>query len=230
MLILLVGLATILLGGTVLAQPREPASQVHCESTGKGEDSIQLERLCLARIGGVATRLGADLRLKLENGTTKTFTDERQACEQQNPAKCLEYRLAAYYSIPKLFVLEQLAYESSRVMVVNGRSGSITRMDVHPHLAPSGKRLVMAAAIEAWDVEKEIAVYSVQKEKTELEWSYKAQDYEMWRFVAWDGDDRIKLEVELWTVGSNGKPTLAAQPAELRRTNAGWSLNKNVKP
>jgi hypothetical protein len=133
MRILSAGLATILLGGTVLAQPRVPASQVHCESTGKGEDSIQLERLCLARLGGVATRVGADLRLKLENGTTKTFTDARQACEQQNPAKCLEYRLAAYYSIPKLFVIEQLAYESSRVIVVNGRSGSIIRMDVHPH-------------------------------------------------------------------------------------------------
>jgi hypothetical protein len=230
MLIILVGLATILLGGTVLAQPRELAGQVHCESTGKGEDSLQLERLCLAQLGTVATRSGADLRLKLENGTSKTFTDERQACEQQNPAKCLEYRLAAYYSVPKLFVIEQLAYESSRVMVVNGRNGSIARMDVHPHLAPGGKRLVMAAAIEAWDVEKEIAVYAVQKDKIELEWSYKAQEYEMWSFVAWEGDDRIKLQVELWTVGRNGERALTKQPAELRRTNAGWSLKKNVKP
>jgi hypothetical protein len=229
MRIMSAALVTVLLGGAALAQQKELETPIRCESAGRGEDSIQLERQCLAQLGGLAVRAGAELRLKLDHGTTRTFTDERQACEQQNPAKCLLYRLAAYYPLQKLFVIEQLAYESSRVIVVNGRSGSAARMDVHPHLAPSGKRLVTAAAIEAWDVEKEIAIYSVRKDKIELEWSYKAQDYEMWNFVSWDGDGRIKLQVHLW-VDRNGERVLATQPRELRRTNAGWVLHQNVQP
>jgi hypothetical protein len=224
-----VALVTVLLAGTALAQPRELTTRVRCDLAGNGEDSIQVERHCLAQVGGLAVRAGDELRLKLENGTIRTFTDEHQACEQQNSAKCLLYRLAAYYPQQKLFVIEQLAYESSRFIVVNGRSGSIARMDVLPHLAPSGKRLVTAAAVEAWEVEKEIAIYSVRKDKIDLEWSYKAPDYEMWSFVSWNGDDRVKLKVQLWIVGRTGERVLATQPAELRRTNAGWLLNKDVK-
>ena len=85
-----------------------------------------------------------------------------------------------------------------------------------------------AAAIEAWAVDNEIVVYSVQNGSLALEWSYKAQEYEMWDYVSWDGDDRIKLEVTLWTVDGGGNRALMKQSAELRRTSWGWVLNKNV--
>ena len=88
--------------------------------------------------------------------------------------------------------------------------------------------MVAAAAIEAWDVDNEIVIYSVQNGSLMLEWSYKAQEYEMWDYVSWDGDDRIKLKVALWSVDGGGNHALAKQSAELRRTNSGWVLNKNV--
>jgi hypothetical protein len=47
-------------------------------------------------------------------------------------------------------------------------------------------------------------------------------------YVSWDGDDRIKLEVTLWTVDGGGNHALVKQSAELERTSSGWVLNKNV--
>jgi hypothetical protein len=224
-------LAAVLLGGTAHAQQQEPAAEVHCESdqTKSNQDLIRLERECLAQLNGMASRAGDNLRLTLADGRAKTFTDERQACERHKADKCMLHRLAAYYPTQKLFVIERAAYESSNVVVVSRRTGSITRMDVRPHLAPSGKRMVAAAAIEAWDVEKEIAIYSVT-DSPKLEWSYKAPDYEMWEFVSRDGDERVRLSVTLWTVDRSGARVLATQPAEVRRTILGWQLNKDISP
>ena len=230
MRILPVVLGAALLATPAFAQQREVTAQVYCRSDNDKEDQdlIQLERACLAQLRGLASRDGDVLKLTLENGQAKTFTDESRACQQHNAGKCLQYRLAAYYPVPKLFVIDWLAHESSRVLVVSRRTGASTRLDVRPHLSPSGKRLVAAAAIEAWAVDNEIVVYSVQNGSLTLEWRYKAQEYEMWDYVSWDGDDRIKLEVTLWTVDGGGNHALVKQSAELERTSSGWVLNKNV--
>ena len=118
--------------------------------------------------------------------------------------------------------------KSFDVIVVSRRTGAITKMDVHPRLSPGGTRLVAAAAIEAWEVEKHLAIYYVLKGGLKLEWSYRAKDYELWEFVSWDNDERVKLNVTRSTGDLNGR--LATQPADLRRTIVGWQLNKNVSP
>jgi hypothetical protein len=229
MRILPIVLAATLLGSTALAQQQEPAVEVQCvRDETKSEDSSQVERKCLERLTGLASRDGDVLRLTLEDGSFKTFADERPACEQHQADKCLLHSLATYYPIQKLFVVERNAYESFDVIVVSRRTGAITKMDVHPHLSPGGTRLVAAAAIEAWEVEKHIAIYYIQKDTLKLEWSYKARDYEMWEFVSWDGDEHIKLNVTLRTVDRSGAEVLATQSAGLRRTIVGWQLNKNV--
>jgi hypothetical protein len=230
MRILAVVLGAALLATPAFAQQREGTAQVHRRSDNdkENQDLIQLERACHAQMRGLASRDGDVLKLTLENGKAKTFTDESRACRQHDAGNCLQYRLAAYYPIPKLFVIDWLAYESSRVLVVTRRTGASATLDVRPHLSPSGKRLVAAAAIEAWDVDNEIVIYSVQNGSLVLEWSYKAQEYEMWDYISWDGDDRIKLKVTLWSVDGGGNHALVKQSAELQRTNSGWVLNKNV--
>jgi hypothetical protein len=230
MRILPVIVGAVLLATPAFAQEREVTAQVNCRSGNakENQDLIELERACLAKLRGFASREGDVLRLTLENGKSKTFADETRACQQHDAEKCLRYRLAAYYPSPKLFVIDWLAYESSRALVVSRRTGATTTLDVRPHLSPSGKRLVAAAAIEAWDVKNEIVIYSVQNGSLALEWSYKAQEYEMWDYVSWEGDDRIKLEVALWTVDGGGKQVLVKQSAELRWSSSGWALNKNV--
>jgi hypothetical protein len=225
----LVLLAAAWAGIGSLAQPAAPAAEVHCErDDNSGQDSMQAERACLARMEGLASRMDDELRLTLEGGSIKAFTDERNACERHDAERCLRYRLAAYYPKQGLFVVDQLAYESSRALVVSRRGGAAATVDVPPHLSPGGTRMVAAAAIEAWEVENELAIYSVRDGVLEWEWSYKARDYEQWEFVAWEGDERIRLNVTLWAIDANGAKVLTERPAELHRTTSGWQLNRNL--
>lgn len=212
------------------AQQRAPASDVHCEAGTEQKDLYaKLEAKCLSQMKGLASRNGDKLRLVLNDGKIKTISSNSRACEDGDAGKCLEYRLAAYYPAQQLFVIDEGAYESSAAIVVNAQTGAITRMEDRPHMAPGRDRLVVAFSSEAWETEKNIAVYKIEKDAVRLEWSYKAKGYEMWEFGAWDVDDRIKLRVTLWVADSSGKPELTTQDAELLRTSAGWRLNKQVK-
>jgi hypothetical protein len=213
---------------TAVAQQMEPANEVHCEPGKQGQTHPdELEPWCLAQIGNLASRVDKVLQLTLENGDTKSFFDEAEACEQGNAEKCLKFSLAAYYPTQKLFVIEVSAYESYSVIVVSRRDGAITRLDDYPHLSPDGTRLVAVAFSEAWDTENDIAIYSIQRGSLTHDWSYKPSDYEMWEFVTWDGNDHINLDVTMWQVDLTGKRELVKQSAELRRTKSGWQLNKS---
>jgi hypothetical protein len=225
-------LAAILLPCAAHAQQREPATEVHCEAdhSKSGQDYAELERQCLAQLDGLASREGDSLRLTLGDGNIQTWTNQREACEQHDAAKCLVYQLTTYCPLQRLFVIERSAYESFDVLVISRKSGTTTKLDAHPHVAPGGKRLVATAAIEAWKVENEIALYSIQEGGLRSEWKYKAKDYEMWEFVAWDGSERIRLKVTLRAVDRHGVGSLVTQPAELRRSIFGWQLKKNTKP
>jgi len=191
---LIVGLAA---GGLCVsparAQQRVPANDVHCEASSTEQKDIyaKLEAKCLSQMKGLASRDGDKLRLVLNDGRIKTISSNSRACEDHDAQKCLKYRLAAYYPAQQLFVIDEDAYESSAAIVVNAQTGAITHMEDRPRMAPSRERLVVAFSSEAWETERDIAVYKIEKDAIRLEWSYKAKDYEMWEFGAWDVDDRI---------------------------------------
>ena len=186
-LLLIVGLTT---GGLCVspahAQQRVPASDVHCEANSTEQKDIyaKLEAKCLSQMKGLASRNGDKLRLVLNDGRIKTISSNSRACEDGDAQKCLEYRLAAYYPAQQLFVIDEAAYESSGAIVVNAQTGTITRMEDRPRMAPSRERLVVAFSSEAWEVGRNIAVYKIEQDAVRLEWSYKAKDYEnvgIWR-------------------------------------------------
>src|SRR5215467_4779392 len=141
-----------------ITQQKEPAHTVNCKPDNRDQEAD--EPHCLLQLRGLATRSGDLLHLTLENGATKTFKDERAACKRHDVAKCVSYRLAAYYPAQRLFVVEVGVYESFSVIAVHRRSGSVTRLDDHPHMAPGGKRFVTAFSSEAWDTERNIGIYS----------------------------------------------------------------------
>jgi len=221
--------ASLSLASPALAENAAATAEVHCEpdTARSSQDMAQLERNCLMLLEGLASRAGDLLHLTLADGAIKTFVDDREACEQGDADKCVRYRLAAYYPGPQLFVIQVAAYESYKVMVVNRRGAAMTIMDAYPHMAPGGKRLVSVAASEAWELDNDIAIYFVAADGLTREWAYKAQEYEMWEFIGWDGDDRIRLEVTLRPI-SNPK-AFATFAAEARHTGSGWRLFKNVR-
>lgn len=203
---------------------------IHCEAdiSTRRPDVAALEAKCLSRMKGIAVRRGEALRISLQDGKTKSLLSNNRACEEGNAEKCVDYRLEAYYPDSQLFVLTARVYESYSVLVVNGTTGTTTNMDDSPHLSPNGERLVVAFSSEAWSTDRDIAVYRIENGALRLEWSYKAKGYEQWKFVAWDGDARIKLRVTLY--GEDQSSGLTTRDADLRRTDAGWRLNKHTRP
>ena len=88
MRILPVVLGAALLATPAFAQQREVTAQVHCRSDNDKEDQdlIQLERVCLAQLKGLASRDGDVLRLALEKqlgpALTGAFPFAGRRCEQ----------------------------------------------------------------------------------------------------------------------------------------------------
>jgi hypothetical protein len=181
-----------------------------------------LEAKCLQRLAALASRNGDALQLSLLNGRTKTFVDNNDACRRGDTSNCLVTTLSGYYPALQTFVLERSAYESRNVAYVSRRSGETITLDDYPHFSPSGKRFVAVAASEAWEVENDIALFSTEIDPPKPIWRYKAgKDYEMWNFVGWDGEDRIKLRVTMWV-----RKELKTLDADAVRTSKGWQLNK----
>jgi hypothetical protein len=179
------------------------------------------EAKCLERLTGLASRRDEVLQLSLLNGRTKIFVDNDSACFRGDTSNCLVTTLSGYYPTLQAFVLERSAYESRKVAYVSRRAGEMITLDDYPRLSPNGKRFVAVAASEAWEVENDIALFSTEVDPPKLIWRYKAANYEMWYFVGWDGEDRIKLQVTMWV----GKE-LKTLDADAVRANTGWQLNK----
>ena len=217
-------------GAPACAQSPAQIDAIHCKAdiSTRRPDVAALGAKCLSRMKGIAVRSGDALRISLQNGKTKSLLSNNRACEEGNAEKCVDYRLEAYYPGLHLFVLTARLYEANSVLVVNGTTGAATNMDDSPHLSPNGERLVVAFSSEAWSTDRDIAVYRIENGALRLEWSYKAKDYEQWKFVAWDGDARIKLRVTLH--GEDQSGGLTTRDADLQLTDAGWRLNKRMLP
>jgi hypothetical protein len=179
------------------------------------------EAKCLERLAGLASRHDEVLQLSLLNGRTKIFVHNDYACRRGDTSNCLVTTLSGYYPTLQAFVLERSAYESRKVAYVSRRAGEMITLDDYPHLSPNGKRFVAVAASEAWAVENDIALFSTEVDPPKPIWRYKAANYEMWYFVGWDGDDRIKLQVTMWV-----RKELKTLDADAVRTSKGWQLNK----
>ena len=114
--------------------PSSPPSvdhEVHCD----------VEAKCLMKLGGIASRSGKNLDLKLDNGSTKSIpsTDD---CEIAGEA-CTLTSLVSYRPSQHLFVLSAKYYESFGSIIVSRRSGEIFRIeDATPQFSPDGRRFV----------------------------------------------------------------------------------------
>ena len=115
--------------------------------------------------------------------------------------------------------------EGGRVMIVSGRTGQEFELSARPHYSPSGKWLVSVDGSEISDHTYDIAVLSSKADPARIEWKYTGpggDTYELWSFVGWDGDDRIRLRAEV-RVG-NGEIKEYATTAT--STSKGWVLRR----
>jgi hypothetical protein len=169
-----------------------------------------VEAECLAKLRGIASRSGKTLSLKLDNGSTKLFTNTAD-CET---ADCVTTSLADYRPSQHVFVLSASYYEGSGSIIVSRRNGEIFRIEAAPHFSPDGKRFV-AAIFDGLDGINQVAIYRTSSFPPALEWSHTPKSFATgYEFVGWNGNDQIKLQ----TVEKKTE-------AGISRTSTGWQLS-----
>jgi len=184
--------------------------------------SCRGEADCLRKFPGLVTRRGDVLMLKLGNGRTKTFRDESKACERQDIDKCISYHLLAHHPTHRSFVIEGRYHEGQRTILVSSHTGHATKLIEEPHYSPSGKRLAAVAGCDSF-CESGIDIWSAT-DPPKLEWRYRLKDEYQYKFVRWNGDDRLQMRLSLWL----GKELHESLSIEAVRTPEGWKLTSPV--
>lgn len=181
----------LLFGGSALAQSAPaPKDIVYCDR----------EKDCLVKLDGLARREGHLLRLKFENGTSKTFRENRQACDDHDAEECIRYDLRAYLPAQHVFVVAVSGYEEDGSLVISTRTGRSVELEGLPQFSPSGRWFASVNENQIDESQYAVAIWSTAPDMPKQELRYSARQdssSEYWQFLGWNDDDRIKLKVRV---------------------------------
>jgi len=113
--------------------------------------------------------------------------------------KCIHWRLIGYHPRQHTFVIDIAYDEGGQVLLVNGHSGKEFELEASPHFSPTGARLVSVNSSEMGEHTYDIKILSNSEPSYNVEFQYSAptDSYELWHFVSWDGDHRIRLRTQV---------------------------------
>jgi hypothetical protein len=195
--VVLLGVAHASLVGAALAQPGTTRPAAGCIGVEYDEhaDPKTRESACLSELRNSATRKGALLTLKLENGATKTFLSNPTACQSDDASRCADYRLIGYHVAAGLYLIRGQGSQEHDCALVRSRDGKVTTLANVPHFAPDGSTFVLvndnATTIRSFD----LAIGSITADGPTLVWQHPPNDSEAFEFQRWIDNDRIAFEV-----------------------------------
>ena len=178
-----------------------------------------IETDCLALAADTAERLGEELVLRLGNGTTRVFRDDRKSCADLDADLCVEHRLVAYLPASGAIVVAWNGSETGGAILVDPVTGAETRLPAEPAFSPSGRRLVCLGRDET-DRDDDVAVYARRDGAwvEETRFSGGPPDRpEAWSLDRWDGDDRI---------GFTYRSAIGEGKAVMTWDGQGWQVDK----
>ena len=209
-----------LLTSQALCQTKPAQPPIVCESKGDVEDAV-----CRNALKGLFTRKGDALTLKLDNGRAKTYVGNLAACDGQNgdPEKCVVFRISSYFPKSQSYLVEKGFYECADYLLVSRHTGSEIVMRTIPLLSPSAKYLLSIDQNDACERKYDIAVWTLETDPPQLEFKYRAKQYESWELTAWGDDTHIRVKA------SFDANTPYDQEAQLVRTASQWMLQLGRK-
>jgi hypothetical protein len=229
-------------GCSVLRQDAAPAVTQVQGPPAAGHEGVcaapyplaKYEAQCIAQAKGLAVRRGYELQLTFRNGTTRTYanTAGSQDCElssfeqaQASYQGCKEYVLYDYFPEHDVLLLNVGYSGSGEWLLVRGQNGREEKIVAPPHYSPDRKWLASVEATDGpGDGNNGIDIVPASFDSTERAWHYRPNKYEAWKFVGWNGSDRLSLTVE-WR--ARNQPDLVTSPAEVVHTSGGWHLNRS---
>ncbi|TMJ98951.1 MAG: hypothetical protein E6G74_17205 [Alphaproteobacteria bacterium] len=178
-------------------------------------------------LADLVRRNGDILELKLQNGKLKTYKSNRSACEKQDPERCVIYELHAYLPLQNAFVVAAKSYKDAAYEVVSRRTGKTAEPETLPEFSPSGRRFVSVNGKELGRHTYDVAIWIMIADEPNMEFRYevpKGGRYELWKFRGWDGEDRIRLDVNV-----NTGNTMVSFESEAVRTPKRWQLKRPLQ-
>jgi hypothetical protein len=185
------------------------------------------EKACIAQTNSSAARRGRELRLKISSGASKVYKDvqSKAACEKGPYDSCKTYILYDYFPENRSFLVNVGYYESDQWLLVSQEDGKEVQIVAPPGYSPNRKWLASVYWTEGTDDGNNgIDIVPADLNPNEPAFHYRPENYELWEFVGWDGDDRLLLKVT-WHEGNDPTRELVTLPAEVVRLNGKWQLN-----
>ena len=229
-------LAACLLASPVAAQEfpfphyavtAHPSQDGRCRGDPGKADLDRSEKACLAQLASIATRKPDTLRVKFQNGSSRTYRDKPRECEGANAySDCVRYQLTGYFAKHGLLLIEIDYYEGVEWMLVRLDSGQETKIVAPPHYSPDENWLASACWSDGpSSCENGIDIVPTMPDHTARDWHYRPpnEDYLLSEFVGWDGDNRVNLSMT-FHAGGQAAGDLITMPAAVERVDGAWQL------
>jgi len=107
--------------------------------------------------------------------------------------KTMMHSYAGFLNKINYYVIFRRSWEGGRFILISDASGVNTQMSAVPYPSPSLKLMVSVSASEAEDT-NEIDVWAVTPERLKQIFHYAPSEYALYKFLAWDGENTIRLE------------------------------------
>jgi hypothetical protein len=214
------GLASVLLAGPAASQSVDATTQRCIGSDAETKDLEARESVCLRELADKASRTGNVLSLKLDNGKTKTFRSNPEACGKDDANHCENYYLVGFHPSSGRYLVYGSYYESFDCKLVSARTGKATSFRNIPHFAPDGQTFFISGYDGTYD--NWLGVGSMKSDPPALIWEKRSETYQDWQFVRWIDNDRIAVR----DPGGNERCPGKDCEAVLKRTKGEWTLDR----
>jgi hypothetical protein len=220
----LASLAVVSSLSLVTAPSSSGAAAASC--IGSDADVADLEAReagCLRELGKRASRTGNVLSLKLDNGTTKTFRSDPEACKNDRADKCVNYRLVGFHPLAGRYLVYVTGYENFECRLVSARTGRATTFLNIPHFAPDDSTFFVTGYDGNYD--NWIGIGSVASDPPALVWEM-GPTMASWEFLRWITNDQVALRD---TAQDESCPKGNCE-AILKRTGDVWVIEHLLRP
>jgi hypothetical protein len=197
------------------------------EGTGYEASPISppYEKACIAIAGSSAVRRSNELRLKFDNGTSHVFKD-KAACKKESDPKCVSYMLYDFFPQTALFLVHVSYYEWQEWFLISRRDGRQEKIVAPPGYSPNRTWLASVNWNEGPDDGNNgVDIVPADFNSNEPAFHYSPEQYELWTFAGWEGDDRLSLRVT-WHPGNDPAGESVTWFAEAVHKNGRWYLNR----
>src|SRR5262249_10503459 len=161
------------------------------------KSSEEYEKTCIAQTNASAARQGDELHLKFGNSASRIYKEDTTGCENGPYEKCKRYTLYDYFPEHRLFLVIVGYYEGGEWLLVSQLDGKEQQIVGPPGYSPGKRSLASANWNEGpgGDSNNGIDIVPADLNSNGPAFHYRPNDYELWQFVRWDGDDRLLLNV-----------------------------------